>query len=303
MRMLNPSLAVVSLLGFLTAASCTLITDVDRTKIPTDAGVAQAGEPGSGGTGTGGGAGETGNGGTGNKAGTGNGATGGTEAGSGGGGGADGGMGGTNAGAAGVNEAGTGGTTTPTEACDKATGSLTFGLNTFIGDGETFALGDGVHSKVTFTFDWDDGGTPITGANVIHFSGTPTTAELAVLVTDAINAASGLDVTASTSAAGGGSNGNGGAGGESGATGATSGGQGGEGTGTPPAPKAEIVELVNQHAGERGNVTITEKLGNPNFKVSGMSGGNAVACSGDASCSSDAECDSARTCGTSHLCE
>jgi len=76
MRMLNPSLAVVSLLGFLTAASCTLITDVDRTKIPTDAG-AHAGEPGSGGTGTGGGAGETGTGGTG-KGGTANGGKGGT---------------------------------------------------------------------------------------------------------------------------------------------------------------------------------------------------------------------------------
>jgi hypothetical protein len=301
MRMLNPSLAVVSLLGFLTAASCTLITDVDRTKIPTDAG-AHAGEPGSGGTG--GGAGETGNGGTGNKAG--NGATGGTEAGSGGGGtdggmgGTDGGTGGTNAGAAGVNEAGSGGTT-PTETCNKATGSITVGVGTLIGDGDTFTLGDGINGKLTFTFDWDDGGTPITGDNVIHFSGQPTEAALAVLIRDAINDADDLDVTATTTA-GGGSNGNGGAGGESGAS--SSGGQGGEaGAAVPSGPVAEVVQLVNDHAGARGNVTITEKLGNPNFKVSGMSGGNAVACSMDASCSSDAECDSDRTCGSGHLCE
>jgi len=36
MRTMNPTLALASLVGFLTAASCTLITDVDRTKIVHD---------------------------------------------------------------------------------------------------------------------------------------------------------------------------------------------------------------------------------------------------------------------------
>ena len=292
MRMLNPSLAVVSLLGFLTAASCTLITDVDRTKIPTDAGVPQAGETGMGGTG--GSAGETGNGGTGNKGGTG--ATGGDSGASGSG--AEGGASGANPGVGG--DSGAGGALPVAEVCDKASGTLTVGLGTLIGDGDTFTIGDGINGKVVFTFDWDDGGTPITGDNVIHFSGQPTEAEIAVMIRDAINAADDLDVTASTTA-GGGNNGNGGQGGEPG----TSSGGGGEGGATAPSgPMAEVVALVNDHAGERGNVKITDTLGNPNFKPSGMSGGSAVACSGETSCSGDEECDSARTCNTSsHLCE
>lgn len=292
--MLNPSLAVVSFLGFLTAASCTLITDVDRTKIPTDAGVPQAGEPGMGGTG--GGAGETGRGGTVNRGGTGNGATGGDSGASGSG--AESGGGGTSPGIGG--DSGAGGAIPVAEVCDKATGTLTVGLGTLIGDGDTFTIGDGINPKVVFTFDWTGAGSPITGDNVITFSGQPTEAEIAVMIRDAINAAADLDVTATTTA-GGGSNGNGGQGGESGA----SSGGGGEGGATAPSgPMAETVNLVNDHAGARGNVKITDTLGNPNFKVAGMSGGSAVACSGDASCSSDEECDSARTCNTtSHLCE
>src|SRR5512144_1392329 len=111
MRTINPSLALASLVGFLTAASCTLITDVDRTKIPTDAG-AEGGSPGTGGTGATGGTSATG--GTG-----GTGATGGTgEAGQ------------TNAGAGGTmssgGSSGTGGgagMAPVTEVCTRATGT------------------------------------------------------------------------------------------------------------------------------------------------------------------------------------
>jgi len=288
MRMLNPSFAVASLLGFLTAASCTLITDVDRTKIPADAGPSG---------GTGGGAGETGSGGVGNESGTGPEAgTGGdsTNAGTGG---TDGGTGGTSAGTGG-NDGGTAGSSTPSAVCDEATGRITIGLGTLITTGWTFTLGDGVNDKVTFTFDWDDDSTDEDGDNIIHFSGTPSTAELAVKIADAINAAADLDVTATTTATTGGGGGEGGAGGEAG-NGA--GGQGG--SVEPPAPQSETVELVNTWAGARGNVTITETVGNPNFKVSGMSGGEAVSCGDGTACSDDAECDADRSCGSGHLCE
>lgn len=296
MRMLNPSLAVASLLGFLTAASCTLITDVDRTKIPTDAG------PGSGGTGgdtgaSGAGAGNEGGGDTGGRGGRGgNGGNGGTS-----GRGGNAGTAGTEAGAGG-NEAGTGGSTTPTEACLHATGRITIGLGTQISTGWTFTIGDGVNSKVTFKFDWDDDSVTESGSNLIHFSGDPTPAEWAVLITNAINGAVKLDVTATTTASGSG-NGAGGAGGEGGiGAGGASGGQ--AGAVEPPAPMTETVELTNDWAGSRGNVTITETVGNPNFKVTGLKGGSAVVCSAtDVACDDNSECDAARTCGSDHVCE
>ena len=295
MRMLNPSFAVASLLGFLTAASCTLITDVDRTKIPTDGGTAAAG-------------GTAGDAGSGNEAGTG------AEAGSGATGGANGGTGGTNGGTGGTNggtggaNGGTGGTGTPTKACDKATGRITIGVMTYLeASGDKFTLSDGVNKKVTFEFDWEDDDSDVTGANVIRFSGTPTTAELALLITEAINAAADLRITATTTAdvPEAPNNGNGGAGGESGAAGASGAGAGGQGgAGEPPVQKAETIELKNDFSGARGNVTITDTIGNPNFKVSGMSGGKAVLCDTAASCSTDAECDAERSCNSStHLCE
>ncbi len=50
MRTDNRLLVLCSLGGLLTALSCTLITDVNRTKIPLDAGSTEGGQPGSGGT-------------------------------------------------------------------------------------------------------------------------------------------------------------------------------------------------------------------------------------------------------------
>lgn len=280
MRMLNPSLAAASLLGFLTAASCTLITDVDRTKIPTDAG-AQAGETGTGGTGgTGGGTGGTsGDAGTGNEGGSG-GSTGGT------------GQGGTSG--TGGSTAGMGGTSNPTPACDHATGRITIGEGTFIASGETFTLSDGLGDPVTFEFSYQ--AAPVTAGHVaIDFDGEPTPAEFAVKVAAAINGVTNFGVTATTTAEV--PNGNGGAGGEGGATGnagATNGGVGGEAGAViaPPPTGTQTVELENDRAGALGNVKIKETLGNPNFKVSGMSGGNAVLCAEAALCEHNAECES-----------
>ena len=290
MRMLNSSLAVASLLGFFTAASCTLITDVDRTKIPTDAG-AHAGETGTGGTGgtggttggTGGGAGDTGMAGVGAEGGTGGTSQGGT--------------GGTSQGGTGGSNAGTGGTSNPTPACDHATGRITVGEGTFISNGETFTVSDGLGDAVTFEFAYA-GASAADGNVEIAFDGEPTPAEFAVKITNAINRVTNFGVTASTSAeAPSGAGGAGGAAGEGGAagnSGATNGGAGGEGgvVIAPPPSGPQTVELLNDRAGALGNVKLKDTVGNPNFKVSGMSGGNAVLCDEDALCDSDAECES-----------
>jgi hypothetical protein len=150
------------------------------------------------------------------------------------------------------------GTTEPGDACLRATGSITIGVGTLLDThGDTFTLGDGVNADVTFEFDWNDDGTTVNGDNVIPFSGTPSTAELATAITNAINAAAALNITATKIVE------------ESGA--------GGEGS-EPTAPTAAVVQLKNDRTGERGNVAISETVGNPNFKVSGMSGGSGTSC-------------------------
>jgi hypothetical protein len=53
MRLIRPSL-VVAFLAVMSAASCTLITDVDRTEIPEKGSDGSGGDGGSGGEGTGG---------------------------------------------------------------------------------------------------------------------------------------------------------------------------------------------------------------------------------------------------------
>ncbi|HEV8550471.1 MAG TPA: hypothetical protein VGQ57_15610, partial [Polyangiaceae bacterium] len=194
--MLNSSLAVASFFGFIMAAGCTLIADVDRTKIPTDTGP-QAGETGMGGS-TGG----TGQGGKGGTGGTGQAgmAGGGDEAGT----------GGTNAGTGGGDSGGTGamggtgGTGTPTEKCDPAKGTITLGAlgqPTYFSDGNTFTLGDGVNNPMTFEFDLASSGRVHDHSTLIAFDGTEDNAHLAVLITEAINkVGSSLNITASTTA-------------------------------------------------------------------------------------------------------
>jgi hypothetical protein len=291
MRTLNPSLALASLVGFLAAASCTLITDVDRTKIPTDAG-AQAGETGAGGStggsSTGGSAGQAGGGEEAGSGGTGGG-TGGTS-GTGGGGGSTGATGGTSA------TGGSGGA--PSEVCDKARGTITIDPITYFADGDTITIGDGLHNPVTFEFDLATAPGVTSPHVAIHFDGTEDEQGLALLLTNAINtqdSANKLDVSATTDT--GVSDGAGGAGGQ--------GGQGsvsnaGNGQGGAPARSTAVINLINDRAGARGNVKIKDTAGNPNFHVAGMSGGNAVVCSTATVCDSDDECASGDC--TSHEC-
>jgi len=283
MRTLNPSLALASLVGFLTAASCTLITDVDRTKIPTDAGT-QA-EGGSGGTG--GSTGGTSTGGTSGDAGAG--ATGGSKAGSSGSGGSSG--TGTMGGSSGSGGA-------PAEVCTPASGKITVKPVTFLSDGDTLTLGDGVNTKVVFEFELETGSAGANGVAGSHtpvtFNGTEDNFGLATIITDAINAqhdAGNLLITATMPNAGGN--------GSAGASGADNGGQGGAETGgggqggvptAPPPTGNAVITLVNDSAGALGNVKITDTVGNPNLTTSGMSGGIAVACSTATICKSADEC-------------
>src|SRR5687768_16549530 len=103
MPMFKPTFAAATLGTLLAAASCTLITDVDRTKIPTDS---SGGTSGSGGT------------------------DGGGKAGSGSGGDTGDGTSGRSAGQAG--DTGSGGTAGNPVSCSKATGTITLDTATFL---------------------------------------------------------------------------------------------------------------------------------------------------------------------------
>jgi hypothetical protein len=270
MRTLNPSLALASLVGFLTAASCTLITDVDRTKIPTDAG-AEGGAPGTGGSGGKGGS--SGKGGTGGDAGS-----------------------------------GTGGTGMVTRVCDHAEGTITLKPGVLFADGDTITLGDGINPPVVFELELETNqGLSDSDHKAIDFDGTEDNFGLADLINDAINAQGdnlrvvGALVAPSQSGSGGaaGASGSGQGGGGDGQGGA-SGGAAGSG-GTPNMSGAAVISLSNELAGELGNVRIRDTAGNPNFVVSGMSGGKSVACEFDSSCTSGDECASGE-CGDDSLC-
>jgi hypothetical protein len=276
MRTMNPTLALASLVGFLTAASCTLITDVDRTKIPTDAGP-EGGAPGTGGS-TGGKGGGAGKGGT-NGAGT----------------------GGTTGGSAGT------GAVTPD--CHHAEGSITLNPGVLFADGDTITIGDGINPVVVFELDWADAqGLKVSSHKGIDFDGDENNLELATLIHAAINnqgdnlrvgaviASSALSGSGGAAGAAG-SAGNGQGGGGDGQGGA-SGGAGGEG---PVLPGSVRIELSNDYAGALGNVRVKTSAGNPNIKVAGMSGGNSVACDSESSCTDGAECASGE-CGDDKLC-
>lgn len=294
MRTLNPSLALASLVGFLAAVSCTLITDVDRTKIPTDAG-AEGGSPGTGGTSGTGGTGETG--GTG---GTSMGGEAGQNPSSGGSAGTTGGKGGSSG--KGGSTAGSGGSMHPTEVCKQPTGSITLKPMTLFADGDTITLHDGVNHGTVFEMDLDTKPGVASGNWAIVFNGREDQYGLASLIRDAINQAhqdGTLRIAATTSFTylESGATGDAGGGGAPAAGGASNGGE----AGAPDLTLPAVIQLTNDLAGDRGNLNITETAGNPNFSVSGMSGGEAVACSKPTSCSSNAECSG--TCGSNHICK
>jgi hypothetical protein len=277
MRTLNPSLALASLVGFLAAASCTLITDVDRTKIPTDAG-AEGGSPGTGGTGGTGGTTETG--------GTGGTGTGG-EAGQG--------TGGSTGGGAGMGQ--------PTPVCTQATGSLTIKPMTYFADGDTFTLNDGVNAAVVFEFDLDTSEGVRSGNVAVPFTATDNQFQVATTIvriikqehTDGKLRIQAVNSTTSTAAT---SDGEAGASGSAGTPGEGTAGQGGQGG--MNLDESALIHLTNDLAGARGNQKIKDTVGNPGFVPAGMSGGEAVACGSPASCTSDEECST--SCGDDHIC-
>jgi len=305
MRMFNPHFVLVSALGLLGAASCTLITDVDRKKIPPpDTTSPEGGQGASGGS-----AGKGGSGGTGGS--SGNAGDGAGEGGSGGSSGdtsgdagesgapGTGGTGGSSGGGAG--EAGNGGAGGVVPVCTKASGTISLQTvpNTFFQDGDRFTVGDGVNDSVTFEFDCFGGVVcnPPTatdgvaeGREEISFTGTEDEAGMAALIVSAINGA-GLRITADVATP------NDGGGGEGGAAGAA---------GAAPTIPGEpiVIELDHELFGDRGNVDISERVANGNFDVSGFSGGEAISCpAAETACSDGDACESG-TCDTStHLCD
>jgi hypothetical protein len=302
MRMFNPHFVLVSALGLLTAASCTLITDVDRKKIPPpDTGSPEGGQGASGGSagrggtgGTGGSGGDAGDGagqgGSGGSSGEASGGAGESGAGSGG--------GGTGGGAGEAGNAGAGGVV---PVCTKASGEISLETDprTFFQDGDRFTVGDGIIDAITFEFDCGAGvvcNPPGSVAGVgagrqeIVFDGTEDEAGMAALIVNAING-TGLRITANLVSDNGGG---GGAGGEGGAAGAA-----------PSVPGEPIViALAHELYGDRGNVEIGERVANGNFDVSGLSGGEAVSCAAtETACSDDDACESASCDTDTHVCE
>jgi hypothetical protein len=65
-----------------------------------------------------------------------------------------------------------------------------------------------------------------------------------------------------------------------------------------------VIELDNELFGDRGNVSISERVANGNFDVSGFAGGEAVSCPAAVTACSDGDaCESGSCDTTSHLCE
>jgi len=183
--------------------------------------------------------------------------------------------------------------------CTKASGSISLDTapdNTFFLDGDTFTLNDGVNDALTFEFDCfggvvcnPAGGTVGVGAGRtrIAFDGTEDEAAMAALIVTAIDGA-GLHIDASLASPDGG---NAGAGGEAGAA---------------PAVPGEpvVIELANDLFGDRTNARVRETVNNGNFKVSGMSGGEAVSCAATVTACSDGDACESGSCDTAtHLCE
>jgi hypothetical protein len=306
MRMFNPHFVLVSALGLLTAASCTLITDVDRKKIPPPdtspeggqgASGGSAGKGGSGGTGgSGGDAGDGAQGGSGGSSGDRAGGAG--ESGAAGNSGGTGGTGGSSGGGAG--EAGNAGAGGVLPVCTKASGEISIETDpdTFFQDGDHFTVSDGVNDAITFEFDCSQGAVcnpqPPTqgvedGREPISFNGTEDEAGMAALIVSAINAA-GLNLVATITPPDGGSGGAGG------------GGEGGAPTVVPGEPI--VIEINNELFGDRGNTRIREEIANPNFTVDNMSGGEAVSCpAGLTACSDGDACESGDCDTNTHICD
>jgi hypothetical protein len=308
MRIFKPTFALASLGTTLALASCTLITDVDRTKIPTDAGAGTAGTGGGGGTGGS-------SGGSGGDAGDGSGGT--PEGGSDGSGGK--GMSGSSgAGGAGgdAGSSGQGGSAGAPVSCEKATGSISLAPQTFLSDGDTLTLRDGVNDAVVFEFDLATA-QGVSDDNVaIDFDGTEDEAGLAQLIAAAINAQSAsLLITAEVEGGGGNGSGEGGAGGDSGSAGASGGetggesgaGAGGAGTagsgGTGGTGATVVIALTHDAYGSLGNQKIDDTVGNPNFVNRDLTGGDSVGCDLTPTiCNGDEDC--AGSCDTGvNFCE
>jgi hypothetical protein len=118
----------------------------------------------------------------------------------------------------------------------KATGTITCIGGADLLDGEEIVLDDGVNDPVTLEIDDDDSVTETDTLRQVVIAGTETAAEIAALITAAINGAPELAITATDNEDG-------------------------------------TISLENDAFGSVGNVAITETVADTDFVVAGMSGG------------------------------
>ncbi|AFE06431.1 cysteine-rich repeat protein [Corallococcus coralloides DSM 2259] len=147
-----------------------------------------------------------------------------------------------------------------------ATGTITASASTNMNDGETFTISDGINTPVTFEVDRNGSLQNPAHQRVQVENNTPAT-QVALIIRDAINAvAEPFEIEASV------------------------------------VIGTFVVNVTHNLKGSIGNQTMTEKITNTAFKVSGMNGGSGYDCAqgtkcvGNEDCAYDLICDGARVC-------
>jgi cysteine-rich repeat protein len=145
----------------------------------------------------------------------------------------------------------------------RATGSITAVGGTNLLDGERFTLDDGINPPVVFEFD-KNGSSSSTSIRVA-FTGTETAGTMATAIAAAINDATTLEISATTS--------------------------------------STIVLLTHDWTGAFGNRPLTKSVSNTGFRVSGMAGGAGYDCAAGTRCRNNADCAPSLVCGPGGTCD
>ncbi|WP_309894556.1 DUF4215 domain-containing protein [Archangium sp.] len=144
----------------------------------------------------------------------------------------------------------------------RATGVITPVAAANLLDGERFTLVDGINPPVVFEFD-KNGSTPGTSIRVA-INDTDTVVTVASAIAFAINSATPLEISATTS--------------------------------------SNLVQLTHDWTGALGNQPLTETVVNAGFRVSGMAGGAGYDCAAGTRCRSNADCTPSLVCGPTGTC-
>ncbi|QAT88402.1 cysteine-rich repeat protein [Corallococcus coralloides] len=148
-----------------------------------------------------------------------------------------------------------------------ATGSITASSGFQMYDEETFTISDGINTPVTFEVDRDNKLKNNAHQRVVLASDTPA-AQVAQAIRNAINAVEEpFEIEAAISAS-----------------------------------STITVNLTHKLQGSIGNQTITERITNMGFRVSGMTGGSGYDCAQGTKCVGDEDCARDLVCGTNKTC-